>query len=34
LALTEFETLLARATDLRQREAIEQALITIKGWAW
>lgn len=34
LALAEFETLLDRATDLRQREAIEQALITIKGWAW
>lgn len=34
LALAEFESLLSRATDLRQREAIEQALITIKGWAW
>jgi hypothetical protein len=34
LALNEFESLLSRATDLRQREAIEQALITIKGWAW
>jgi tetratricopeptide (TPR) repeat protein len=34
LAIAEYETLLSRASDLRQREALEQALMTLRGWNW
>lgn len=34
LAIAEFETLLSRAADPRQRDAITQALTTLRGWAW
>jgi len=32
LAITEYETLLSRATHLPQREALEQALMTLRAW--